>query len=157
MTAKLDPFTAAPALMKKWMSVSIDVAASLEPSLIELVKIRASQINGCANCINMHTAEARAKGETEQRIYLLSAWREAPCYSDRERAALGWTEALTRLSEGHARESAYEALWANFTAEEQVKLTLMINVINGWNRLAVGSGLWVEPAAAKAVQAEVAA
>ena len=157
MTAKLDPFTAAPALMKKWMSVSIDVAASLEPSLIELVKIRASQINGCANCINMHTAEARAKGETEQRIYLLSAWREAPCYSDRERAALSWTEALTRLSEGHARENAYEALWANFTAEEQVKLTLMINVINGWNRLAVGFGLWVEPAAAKVILAEVAA
>ncbi|OHV83712.1 carboxymuconolactone decarboxylase family protein [Rhizobium sp. LCM 4573] len=157
MTAKVDIFSAAPALMKKWMSVSIDVAGSLEPSLIELVKIRASQINGCANCINMHTAEARAKGETEQRIYLLSAWREAPCYSDRERAALGWTEALTRLSEGHARDSAYETLWGNFTAEEQVKLTLMINVINGWNRLAVGFGLWVEPAAAKAIQADVAA
>ncbi|KGD91941.1 MULTISPECIES: carboxymuconolactone decarboxylase family protein [Rhizobium/Agrobacterium group] len=157
MTAKIDVFSAAPALMKKWMGVSVDVAASLEPSLIELVKIRASQINGCANCINMHTAEARAQGETEQRIYLLSAWREAPCYSDRERAALGWTEALTRLSEGHAQESAYEALWGHFTAEEQVKLTLMINVINGWNRLAVGFGLWVEPAVAKAAQADVAA
>ena len=105
------------------------------------MKIRASQINGCANCINMHTAEAREKGETEQRIYLLSAWREAPCYTDRERAALGWTEALTRLSEGHTHESAYEALKAQFTEEEQVKLTLMINVINGWNRLAVGFGV----------------
>ena len=101
MTAKLDPFAAAPSLMKSWAGISIAVASSLEPSLIELVKIRASQINGCANCINMHTVEARAKGETEQRIYLLSAWREAPCYTDRERAALGWTEALTRLSEGH--------------------------------------------------------
>lgn len=153
MSAKLDPFAAAPALMKKWMSTSVEVASSLEPSLIELVKIRASQINGCANCINMHTVEARAKGESEQRIYLLSAWREAPCYSDRERAALGWTEALTRLSEGHAQERAYEAVKAQFSEEEQVKLTLMVNVINGWNRLAVGFGLWVDPAAAKAAQA----
>ena len=104
MTAKLDPFAAAPALMKNWTGTSIAIASSLEPSLAELVKIRASQINGCANCINMHAAEARAKGETEQRIYLLSAWREAPCYTDRERAALGWTEALTRLSEGHAHD-----------------------------------------------------
>ena len=143
MTARLDPFAAAPALMKKWMGMSMDAAASLEPSLIELVKIRSSQINGCANCINMHTSEARAKGETEQRIYLLSAWREAPCYTDRERAALGWTDALTRLSEGHALEAAREALEAEFTKEEQVKLTLMINVINGWNRLAVGFGLWL--------------
>ncbi|TCV76154.1 AhpD family alkylhydroperoxidase [Neorhizobium sp. R1-B] len=153
MSAKLDPFTAAPSLMKKWMGLSVDVDSSLEWNVIELVKIRASQINGCANCINMHTAEARAKGETEQRIYLLSAWREAPCYSDRERAALGWTEALTRLSEGHTHESAREALKAQFTEEEQVKLTLMINVINGWNRLAVGFGLWAGPAAAKTAQA----
>ncbi len=156
MTAKIDLFAAAPQLMKSWTSVSMSVAASLEFDLIELVKIRASQINGCANCINMHTQEARAKGETEQRIYLLSAWREAPCYSERERAALGWTEALTRLSEGHTHESARQALQNHFTEEEQVKLTLMINVINGWNRLAVGFGLWIEPAAAKAV-AEVAA
>jgi AhpD family alkylhydroperoxidase len=150
MTAKFDPFAAAPALMKTWMSASIAIAGGLEPSLIELVKIRASQINACANCINMHTVEARAQGETEQRIYLLSAWREAPCYTDRERAALGWTDALTRLSEGHAHASARDALHAHFTEEEQVKLTLMINVINGWNRLAVGFGLWVDPAAAKA-------
>ena len=154
MTAKLNPFTAAPDLMKLWMSTSTAVAASLEPSLIELVKIRSSQINGCANCINMHTVEARAKGETEQRIYLLSAWREAPCYTDRERAALGWTEALTTLSQGHTHEAAYEALKAHFTDEEQMKLTLMINVINGWNRIAVGFGLWYEaPAAAPASRA----
>lgn len=153
MSAKLDPFAAAPSLMKKWMGLSVDVDSSLEWNVIELVKIRASQINGCANCINMHTTEARAKGETEQRIYLLSAWREAPCYSDRERAALGWTEALTRLSEGHTHESAREALKAQFTEEEQVKLTLMINVINGWNRLAVGFGLWAGPVTANAAQA----
>jgi alkylhydroperoxidase AhpD family core domain len=153
MTAKLDPFAASPTLMKSWMGVSLAAAASLEPSLIELVKIRASQINGCANCLNMHTAEARAKGETEQRIYLLSAWREAPCYTERERAALAWTDALTRLSEGEGRQNAYEDLTAQFSEEEQVNLTLMINVINGWNRLAVGFGLWIDPQAAKAAAA----
>ena len=135
-------------------SVEMPIASSLEPSLAHLVEIRASQINGCANCINMHAAEAREKGETEQRIYLLSAWREAPCYTDRERAALGWTEALTRLSEGHNLEGAREALQAQFTREEQVKLTLMINVINGWNRIAVGFRQFVDPAEAKSVAAK---
>lgn len=157
MTAKLDPFAAAPSLMKSWMGTSLAVASSLEPSLVGLVEIRASQINGCANCLNMHTVDVRKKGETEQRIYLLSAWREAPCYTERERAALGWTEALTRLSEGHTHQSAYEALKREFSEEEQVKFTLMINIINGWNRLAVGFGLFVDPAAAKAIQAKVAA
>ncbi len=157
MTAKLDPFAAAPALMKSWMGTSLAVVASLEPGLVHLVEIRASQINGCANCLNMHTANARAKGETEQRIYLLPAWREAPCYTERERAALGWTDALTRISEGPALDGAYEALRREFSEEEQVKLTLMINIINGWNRLAVGFGLWVEPEAAKAIQGKVAA
>ena len=158
MTAKLNPFAASPALMKSWINTSMAVASSLEPSLVGLVEIRSSQINGCANCINMHTTEARAKGETEQRIYLLSAWREAPCYNDRERAALGWTEVLTRLSEGHARESAYEALKSQFTEEEQIKLTLMINVINGWNRIAVGFGLFADdPAAAKSAAAKAVA
>jgi AhpD family alkylhydroperoxidase len=151
-----DLFAAAPDLMKKWMATSLAVASSLEPALIRLVEIRASQINGCANCINMHTAEARAKGETEQRIYLLSAWREAPCYTDRERAALGWTDALTRLSEGHDLKSAREALQAQFSTEEQVKLTLMVNVINGWNRIAVGFGMFIDPAEAKTAQAAAA-
>jgi len=149
MTAKVNLLTAAPDVMKVWTGAALAIAASLEPTLIELVKIRASQINGCANCINMHTTEARSRGETEQRIYLLSAWREAPCYTERERAALGWTEALTRLSEGHTHESAYGALKAQFSDEEQVKLTLMINIINGWNRLSVGFGSWMEPAGAK--------
>ena len=94
MTAN-DLFAAAPELMKKWAAVSVAAVSSLEPALIGLVEIRASQINGCANCINMHAQEARLKGETEQRIDLLPAWRDAPCYTDRERAALGWTEALT--------------------------------------------------------------
>jgi AhpD family alkylhydroperoxidase len=151
-----DLFAAAPELMKKWAATSLATASSLDPTLARLVEIRASQINGCANCLNMHTAEARAKGETEQRIYLLSAWREAPCYTERERAALGWTEALTRLSEGHAHKSAYETLQAQFTREEQVKLTLMINVINGWNRMAVGFGMFIDPAEAKTAQAAAA-
>lgn len=156
MTAKLDPFAAAPSVMKPWFAASTAIQSSLEPSLIELVKIRSSQINQCANCINMHTEEARAQGETEKRIYLLSAWREAPGYTPRERAALGWVDALTRLSEGHTQREAYEALAAEFSEEEQVKLTLMINIINGWNRLAVGFDLWTEPSAVKTVQAQVA-
>ncbi|MEV5022458.1 carboxymuconolactone decarboxylase family protein [Sphingobium sp. LMA1-1-1.1] len=151
MTAKLDPFAAAPQLMKSWFATSNAINDSLEPSLTELVKIRASQINQCANCLNMHTADARSQGESEQRIYLLSAWREAPCYTARERAALEWTEALTRLSEGHSHEAAHKALAAEFSEEEQVKLTLMINIINGWNRIAVGFGLWYDtPAKAAA-------
>ena len=156
MTATLDPFAAAPEAMKGWFATSQAIEKSLDSTLVELVKIRASQINGCANCINMHTAEARARGETEQRMHLLSAWREAPCYTDRERAALGWTDALTRLSEGRGHAEARTALEAEFSQEEQVKLTLMINVINGWNRLAVGFGLWVEtrpPEAARSAAA----
>ena len=150
MTVVTDPFAAAPQLMKQWMGVSLAVQDSLEPSLIELVKIRASILNACANCINMHTAEARAKGETEQRIYLLAAWHEAPVYTPRERAALAWTDALTRLSEGHTQQAAKDGLEAHFTPEEQVKLTLMINVINGWNRIAVGFDLWLDVPVAKA-------
>ncbi|NNG71665.1 carboxymuconolactone decarboxylase family protein [Rhizobium laguerreae] len=158
MTTKIDLFAAAPSLMKSWQrtSIELDVAANFDPILSELVKIRASQINGCANCINLHASEARENGETEQRIYLLPAWREAPCYTDRERAALGWTEALTRLSEGREHASAYEALKAEFTEEEQVKLTAMINIINGWNRIAVGFGLYVDAAAIKATRASAA-
>jgi len=157
MTAKLDPFAAAPDLMKTWYRTSVAVASSLEPALVALVEIRASQINGCANCINLHTTQARENGETEQRIYLLSAWREAPCYTDRERAALAWTDALTRIADGHSLESAREGLWNHFNKEEQVKLTLMINIINGWNRIAVGFGVFADPEAVKSNQAKAAA
>jgi AhpD family alkylhydroperoxidase len=159
MTAKINLFAAAPSLMKEWQrtSIALAAAASFDPTLAELVKLRASQINGCANCINLHAAEARGNGETEQRIYLLPAWREAPCYTDRERAALGWTEALTRLSEGRGHASAYEALKAQFTEEEQVKLTLTINIINGWNRIAVGFGLYADAAAIKSAARSAAA
>lgn len=144
MSKVIDPYAAAPQLMKQWMTVSFAAEKSLEPSLIELVKIRSSILNGCANCINMHTAEARAKGETEQRIYLLAAWHEAPVYTDRERAALAWTDALTGIAQGHTQKAAKDALEAQFTPEEQVNLTVMINVINGWNRIAVGFDLWYE-------------
>lgn len=153
MTAKLDPFKAAPNDMKAWYAASVALADVLEPSLLELVKIRASQINRCANCLNMHTADARAAGETDQRLHLLPAWREAPCYTDRERAALGWTEAMTRLSEGQDHAAAYEALKWEFNETEQVQLTLAITVINGWNRLAVGFDMWVETPATKAREA----
>src|SRR5579862_8234085 len=157
MTAQIDPFAAAPAQMKSWLNASVAVASSLDPTLMHLVEIRASQINGCANCINMHAVDARSKGETEQRVYLLAAWREAPCYTERERAALGWTDALTRLSQGPELEGARAAMQAHFSQEEQIKLTLMINVINGWNRIAVGFGLFADPAAIKAVAAKAAA
>ena len=152
MTAKLDLFAAAPALMKEYQrtSIALDAASRIDPKLSELVKVRASQINGCANCLNLHITEALENGESPQRVFLLSAWREAPCYTERERAALAWTEALTKLSEGREHASAYEGLKAHFNEEEQVKLTFTINIINGWNRLAVGFGVWVDPAAIKA-------
>jgi len=143
MTGRINPYAAAPELLKAWLDFSNVVTASgLEASLLELVKIRASQINGCANCLNMHTYEARRAGETEQRLAVLAAWREAPLYTDRERAALDWTEHLTLVSDKRAPQDVYAALDAQFSKEEQVKLTMMINVINGWNRLAVGFDLF---------------
>src|SRR6478736_4385555 len=120
MTARLDPFAAAPSLMKEWHRTSLALTAKFDPTVAELVKIRASQINGCANCINLHTYFARENGESEQRINLLPAWRDAPCYTERERAALAWTEALTQLSEGHAEiDRARAALNDYFSKEEQ--------------------------------------
>ena len=113
-------------------------STGLEYSLIELVKTRASQLNGCAFCIHMHTRDARAAGESEARLYLLSAWHESPLYTDRERAALAWTEALTLVAETKAPDEVYEALKPHFTEEEIVKLTLVIVAINAWNRVAVG-------------------
>lgn len=109
----------------------------LEKPLLELVKLRASQINGCAYCIDMHTKDARAAGETEQRLYLLSAWREAPFYSDRERAALEWTEAVTLISASHVSDEIYERVHPYFSPEELLNLTMAVVAINGWNRLAI--------------------
>ena len=153
MTAKTNPYAAAPDLMKRWTEFGALVNDSLEISLVELVKTRSSILNGCANCSNMHAGEARAHGESEQRLYLLAAWQEAPVYTPRERAALAWTDALTKISQGHTHDAAYEALAEHFTEEEQVKLTLLINVINGWNRIAVGFGLWIETPATKKIAA----
>src|SRR2546428_2252667 len=108
----------------------------LEPLLLELVKMRASQINGCAYCIDMHSKDARAMGESEQRLYELNAWRETPFYT--ERAALLWAEELTLISQGHAPDAVYEKVRQHFSEEELVNLTLAIVAINGWNRLAIG-------------------
>jgi AhpD family alkylhydroperoxidase len=111
--------------------------SGLEHSLLELVKTRASQINGCAYCIDMHTKDARALGESEQRLYLLNAWREAPFYTERERSALAWTEAVSLISETHASDEDYAAARTQFSEQELVNLTLAIVAINGWNRLAI--------------------
>ena len=139
MTPRLNPFAAAAAPMQKWLDFSKGILQTgLEESLMELIEIRASQINGCAACLHMHTAAARKRGESEERLYLLDAWRESPLYSARERAALAWTEALTLVSETHAPDEAYQALQAQFSPEEQVALTLLIVTINGWNRVQIG-------------------
>jgi len=139
MAPRLNPFAAAPALMKSWLAFGEGLRGrGLEESLMELVKIRASQVNGCAFCIHMHTTDARKAGETEERIYLLDAWRESPLYTERERAALAWTEALTRVSETHAPDDDYRALQAHFSEQEQVALTLLVVAINGWNRIQIG-------------------
>lgn len=111
--------------------------SGLEPNLIGLVKMRASQINGCAYCIDMHSKDLRAEGETEQRIYELNAWRETPFYSDRERAALEWTEAVTLVSETHVPDDVYERVRRHFNQDELVNLTLAVATINVWNRLAI--------------------
>ncbi|MGX1110461.1 MULTISPECIES: carboxymuconolactone decarboxylase family protein [Bradyrhizobium] len=139
MKPRMNFYQAAPETIKALVAVENQIAASgLEQSLIELVKTRASQINGCAYCINMHTEDARKHGETEQRLYLLNAWRESPLYSERERAALAWTEALTLVAETHAPDADYEAVRAQFTDSELVNLTTLIGAINAWNRIAIG-------------------
>ncbi len=131
--------------------------SGLEHSLLELVKLRASQINGCAYCLDMHSKEARAEGETEQRIYVLSAWREAPFYTPRERAALEWTEAITLISKGGISEELYATVRKQFSEKELVDLTMAVVTINGWNRLAIGLGSDVgsyQPAARAATSRE---
>ena len=129
----------APAAIDALLGVENYVLQSgLEASLIDLVKLRVSQINGCAFCMDMHSKAARQDGETEQRLYVLNGWREAALYTPRERAALAWTEALTLLPESQAPDSDYEPLGAHFSDKEIVDLTVLIAQINTWNRLAVG-------------------
>lgn len=140
MKPRLDFYSAAPDAIDAVRALNSYVhECGLELPLLELVKTRASQINGCAYCIHMHTRDARAAGESEERLYLLDAWRESPLYSDRERAALAWTEALTRLSdERHVPDRLYEEAHRHFTEEELVKLTVAVGLINVWNRICVG-------------------
>lgn len=140
MTPRLqNPFKAAPDAIKAMMAVEASIRASgLEHGLLHLVKLRASQINGCAFCIHMHATEARKGGESEMRLYMLNAWRESTLYDERERAALAWTEALTLLADTGAPDADWELVKRNFTEAEQVNLTLLIGSINLWNRLQVG-------------------
>ena len=152
MTPRLDYFAAAPKTLQAMLALEKAVATSgLEHGLIELVKTRASQINGCAFCIDMHTRDALKAGEAPARLFLLDAWREAPHYTPRERAALAWTEALTLVAQTHAPDADYAGLLPHFTEEEIVKLSLLIATINAWNRLAIG--FRAVPAAAAASKA----
>lgn len=138
MKPRLNPYQVAPEMMKALGALEGQVQSSgLEPSLIELVKTRASQINGCAFCIHMHTRDARAHGEAEERLYLLDAWRESPLYTERERAALAWTEAVTLVSQTHVPDVIYEQVRQHFAEDELVKLTLLVATINAWNRIAI--------------------
>ncbi len=138
MKARLNPYQAAPESMKALAALEAHIVASgLEPTLIELVKTRASQINGCAYCIHLHTKDARAHGESEERLYLLNAWEESSLYTPKERAALAWTEALTLISETHAPDDVYETVRQQFDEAEIVKLTVLIGTINAWNRVAI--------------------
>lgn len=138
MKERLNYATVDPDALKAMLGLERYAANSgLERSLYELVKTRASQINGCAYCLDMHTKDARQAGETEQRLYALSAWRETPFYSERERAALEWTEALTLIAGNDVPDSLYEATQKYFSEKELVALTMAIIAINGWNRLAI--------------------
>jgi AhpD family alkylhydroperoxidase len=137
--ARLTMPAAAPATYKALRGVEDAIAASgLEKRLIELVKMRASQINGCGFCLDMHAADARAAGETEQRLYVLSGWRESSLYTDRERAALAWTDSLTRVADKGAPDAEYDELRRHFSEAEIANLTALAGMINLWNRVAVG-------------------
>lgn len=139
MSKRLDFYKAAGAGVKPMLDMEKHLhACGLEESLIHLVKIRASQINGCAFCLDMHSREARKNGETEQRLYVLDAWRESGLFDDRERAALAWTEALTLISQTHAPDGVYAEAKQPFSDTEFANLTLLIGTINTWNRIAIG-------------------
>jgi len=151
---RLDYRKSFPEAMRAMLGLQEAVDASgLEPELLELVKMRASQLNGCAYCLDMHSKDARARGESEQRLHVLAAWREAPFYSERERAALAWCEALTLLSQTGAPDDVYAQAREQFDEQELVALTLAIVAINGWNRFAVGFraevGRYVSPLASR--------
>lgn len=155
MEPRLDFSKYAPEPLHSLLSIERYLAkCGLDHKLMLLVKMRASQINGCAYCIDMHSKDARALGETEQRLYELDAWRETPFYTDRERAALAWTETVTRVSETHIPDSVFEDVRKQFSEKEVVDLTYLVTAINSWNRLAIAlravPGSY-KPAAAAAV------
>jgi AhpD family alkylhydroperoxidase len=139
MQPRFDAHKAAPGAYNAMLALEgyVRKSSKLEHSLLELIKMRASQINGCAYCLDMHSKDARANGESEQRLYALNAWRETPFFTDRERAALAWTEAVTLVSQDHVPDSVYEEARQRFTEEELVNLTLAITTINAWNRLSI--------------------
>jgi len=140
MTPRLDPYKLFPKGIQAMLKLEEAVKTSgIEHSLFELVKTRASIINGCAYCIDMHTKDARKSGESEARLYLLGAWHESPLYTPRERAALAWTDALTLIAETHAPDEDYEELQRHFSPEEISQLTLLIATINAWNRIAISA------------------
>lgn len=138
MEPRIDARKYAPEAQKAMAALEKYLAeCGLDQGLIHLLKMRASQINGCAFCIDMHSKDARALGETEQRLYELDAWRETPFYTDRERAALAWTEAVTLVSQTHVPDSIYEEVRKHFSEKEIVDLTFVVSTINAWNRLAI--------------------
>jgi AhpD family alkylhydroperoxidase len=135
---RMEYWKVAPEMFKAMSALEKELSkGAIEPALRHIVKLRASQINGCAYCIDMHWKDARAAGESEQRLYGLDAWRESPYYTDRERAALEWTEALTRITDGHAPDQVYDAVRSHFSEKELVELTWAIAAINAWNRVAI--------------------
>jgi AhpD family alkylhydroperoxidase len=139
MQTRIDFYTASPDAMKAMMALETSVGKlGLDARLLDLVKLRASQINGCAFCVDMHAAEARKAGETERRLAGVAVWRETPFFTPAERAALGWTEAMTLVASSHAPDADYADLEAHFDARAMVNLTLAIATINAWNRLAIG-------------------
>jgi AhpD family alkylhydroperoxidase len=139
MTQRLNPFATSPAAMQPWIELGKTIQTNgLEPLLKELVMTRSAQINGCTFCIHHHIADARKAGETEDRLHLLSAWRESTLYSDRERAALAWTEALTLVARTNAPDETYEVVHQQFSDDELVHLTLLIAQTNAWNRINIG-------------------
>lgn len=138
MKPRLEYFSKAPELMQAVLGLNKAVEESgLERSLLHLIKLRASQINGCSYCVDMHTHEAREDGESEQRLYLVAAWKESPLFTERERAAFAWTEAVTLISQAGVRDELYAAMLKHFSEAELVKLTVAIAMINTWNRLSI--------------------
>ena len=139
MTQRLDFYKASPDAMKAMIALEGAITKlGLEPALLDLIKLRASQINGCAYCVDLHSSDLRKKGATERQLYAVAVWRETPFFSPRERAALAWTEALTLLPQTHAPDADFDSLGQHFSEREMVDLTVAIGAINTWNRLSVG-------------------